>query len=332
MSEMERYEYTAPTMGTMLKVALYAENEQKAEQAIEAGLTEIERLIPFLNNYDPASEISRLASKVHEPVALSHDLGAVLGHAKRWHELSDGAFDVTVGPLTRIWSTARRERKLPTPQSIAQARLRSGWNHIRRIEDKTSDLGATALELLVEGMRIDVSGIATGYIIDQAFEKIREGGIDSLLIDIGGDIRVGKSPPASKGWRIDVAGLGKDAPPLSQRLLENCAVTTSGDLNQFVEIDGVRYSHLIDPRTGHPVPRRQSATAIATTAIDADAGATALCVLGMEQSANLFENLPLQEGILLEMELHGSHGSHGGVTRYRHFVKDRSAASDHPSP
>ncbi len=319
MSEMERYEYTAPTMGTMLKVALYAENEQQAQSAIDAGLNEIERLIPLLNNYDPTSEISRLAGKVHEPVKVSPDLGAVLRHARNWHELSEGAFDVTVGPLTRVWSGARRERKLPTTQSLDQARSRSGWSHIRWIEEESSGSGQLSLELLQEGMRIDVSGIATGYIIDQAFERIRASGIESLLIDIGGDIRVGESPPGSMGWRIDMAGLGKDAPPLSQRLLANCAITTSGDLNQFVEIDGVRYSHLIDPRTGDPVPRRQSATAIADTAIDADAGATALCVLGMERSANVFDKLPLEEGILLEM---GLQIEPRGVTRYRHLAKD----------
>jgi thiamine biosynthesis lipoprotein len=319
MSQLERYEYTAPTMGTMLKLTLYAENEQRAQRAIDAGLTEIERLIPCLNNYDPTSEISRLASKVHEPVNLSPDLGFVLVRAKRWHELSEGAFDVTVGPLTRVWSSARRDRKLPTPESMDQARSRSGWKHVRWIDQKSSGSGQHSLELLLDSMRIDVSGIATGYIIDQAFEKIRESGIESLLIDIGGDIRVGKSPPGSKGWRIDIAGLGKDAPPLSQRLLENCAVTTSGDLNQFVEIDSVRYSHLIDPRTGDPVPRRQSATAIADTAIDADAGATALCVLGMERSAILFDTLPLQEGMLLEM---GLQLEPHGVTRYRYLAKD----------
>ena len=319
MSEMERYEYTAPTMGTMLKVVLYADNEQQAQQAIDSGLNEIDRLIPVLNNYDPSSEISQLPHKVNQTVKLSRDLGLVLQHAQRWYELSDGAFDVTIGPITRVWSQARRDRKLPTTESIERARSHSGWKFVHWIEDKSTEMGAASLELLLEGMRIDVSGIATGYIIDQAFEKIRERGIDAILIDIGGDIRVGESPPGSKGWRIDIAGLGKDAPLLSQRLLKNCAVTTSGDLNQFVEIDGVRYSHLIDPRTGHPVPRRQSATAIATTAIDADAGATTLCVLGMERSTNLFDAFPLQEGILLET---GLHLAPQPTTRYRHLVRD----------
>lgn len=325
MSQLERYEYTAPSMGTTLKVALYASSEQRAQHAIDSGLTEIERLMPILNNYDPNSEISQLVSRAHANVTLSPDLAAALRHAKRWHELSDGAFDVTVGPLTRAWSQARRDRQLPDPESLADARLRAGWEHIRWIDRATPESETVELELLLEGMRIDVSGIATGYIIDQAFEAIRSCGIESLLLDVGGDIRVGRAPPGSAGWRIDVAGLGKQSPLLSQILLEHAAITTSGDLNQFVEIDGVRYSHIIDPRTGNPVPRRQSASAIADTATDADAGATTLCVLGMERSADRFDSLPLREAILLEMSLDDSPHP---IMRYRHLQPERL----HPDP
>jgi len=322
MSSVERYEYSAPSMGTVLKIAVYSPSEQHAQAAIDAGLTEIDRLIPVLNNYDPDSEISRLVTHGRDPVPLSHDLNAVLQHAKRWHELSQGAFDITIGPLTRIWSQARRERKLPSDESLNVARSRSGWQHVGSLEASSANAGALSVALLLDAMRIDVSGIATGYIIDRAFEAIRKTGIESLLIDVGGDIRVGQAPPGSKGWKIDIAGLGKDSPLLTQRILEHCAITTSGDLNQFVEIDGVRYSHLIDPATGWPVPRRQSATAVAPLAIDADAGATALCVLGMVQASKFFDSLPLREAILLETELEVESAA---ISRYRHLNQDLDA-------
>lgn len=319
MSSLERYEYSAPSMGTVLKIAVYSPSEQRALDAIDAGLTEIDRLIPILNNYDPDSEISRLVTHGRDPVPLSPDLGAVLKHAQRWYELSQGAFDITIGPLTRIWSQARRERALPSDESIDSARSRSGWRHVRWLNASSSNQGALSVSLLFDAMRIDASGIATGYIIDRAFDAIRKSGIESLLIDVGGDIRVGQSPPGSKGWKIDIAGLGKDSPLLTQRQLEHCAITTSGDLNQFVEIEGVRYSHLIDPATGSPVPRRQSATAIAPLAIDADAGATALCVLGMDRASKMFGLLPLQEGILLEASLEAESNP---LARYRHLTQD----------
>jgi thiamine biosynthesis lipoprotein len=321
MTQLDRYEYSAPSMGTNLKLAVYAESEHKAQRAIDAGLAEIERLIPIVNNYDPDSEISRLSSQVRQKVRLSPDLSAVFRHARRWHEISDGAFDVTIGPLTRLWSQARRDRRLPVAETLDAARSRMGWQHVRWFDGDASKAGSDSVELLLEGMRIDISGMATGYILDRAFEAIRQVGIESLLIDVGGDIRVGKAPPGSDGWRIDIAGLGTASPRLSQRRLVDGAITTSGDLNQFVEIDGVRYSHLIDPRSGDPVPRRQSATAIAATALDADAGATALCVLGMERSPFLFEDLPLHEGILLEAEM--SDPSRWPV-RYRHLIRDRA--------
>jgi FAD:protein FMN transferase len=149
-------------------------------------------------------------------------------------------------------------------------------------------------------MALDVSGIAVGYILDAVFDKMVDAGSRIVLINAGGDIRLGDSPPNSDGWRIDIAGLGKTSPPLAMLKLSNCAITTSGDLNQFIELDGRRYSHFIDPNTGTPIERRQSVTAIAPTTVDADAGATALAVLGMDRACALFSTMPLNQAILIE--------------------------------
>lgn len=319
MTRLERYEYEAFTMGTLLKLALYAESESQARGAIDAGLAEIERLIPILNNYNSGSEVSRLSAPNHQPMNLSPDLAAVLRRAKRWYTLSEGAFDVTVGPLTRLWSRARREGKLPSPESLEAARSRSGWQHVRWIEDQPGSNESVSIELLREGMIIDVGGIATGYIIDRAVEAIQQRGIDSLMIDIGGDIRIGSPPPGSPGWKIAIAGVERNSPPLIQRVLKDCAITTSGDLNQFAEIDGVRYSHLIDPRTGDAARRRQSVTAIATTTIDADAGATALCILATHDAARIVDDFPLREAILIEIPTEATTRPR---THYRRWVRD----------
>jgi thiamine biosynthesis lipoprotein len=152
------------------------------------------------------------------------------------------------------------------------------------------------------GLRLDVSGLATGYIIDRMFEAMVATGTESILINAGGDIRVGKAPPGRDGWRVDVAGLGLNAPLFATHLVSNCAVTTSGDLYQYVEIDGRRYSHFIDPFSGSPIERRQSVTAFAATALDADAGATALAVMGMELGAEQFPKLPLGKAIFMQVD------------------------------
>ena len=342
--QLERFEYSTPTMGTMLRMVVYAPDEPGAQLAIDAGLDEIERLIPILNNYDPSSEVSKLTPAAPNSMPLSSDLARTIAAAKRWHDLSAGRFDITVGPLTRLWSRARKEKRLPDPNDVVEAQNRVGWKNLRMFEtESTTAIQETLsnpeqaklyepplrVELLANGMIIDVSGLATGYIIDRAFEAIARTGHDCILIDIGGDIRLGSPPPETHGWTIEIAGIGKNAPPLCKRLLHSCAITTSGDLNQYVEIDGRRYSHLIDPITGSPLERRQSATVIAATAIDADAGATALCLLGMENSSQQFDAMPLAEAYLMEVSKENATGSqshdslkspNSEAVRYRHLL------------
>ncbi len=305
--QLVRFELSIPAMGSHLDLVVYAETELLAKAIFDVGLAEIERLSLILSNYDSISEISKLCSA---PVAswtpLSDDLAIVLAHSQRWHQLSDGKFDITVGPLTQLWRTSRKRKQLPRQSEIADAKLRCGWGSVRfdpadsRIDDLTK---TTRVSLLMPQAMLDLSGLAVGYIVDAAFEKMVARGARCILLNAGGDIRVGDAPPGSDGWKITIAGLGKDSPPLAMLRLQNCAVTTSGDLNQFVEIDGRRYSHFIDPETGDPIERRQSVTTIAATTLDADAGATALAVLGMKRTSELFDSLPLQEAILVEADL-----------------------------
>ncbi|MEQ1829233.1 MAG: FAD:protein FMN transferase, partial [Pirellula sp.] len=317
----QRYELVVPTMGTKLELVVYATSRTHAKSAIDAGLAEIERLSPILSNYEAQSEISVLCDKAYgAPVAVSNDLGSVLWHAHRWYRLSQGSFDITVGPLTRLWRTARKQKMLPNSSDVAIAKEQCGWNRLKlNAGSEPTEVrdAITSVQLLVPNMRLDVSGIATGYIIDRAFEKIVASGIDSLLINIGGDIRVGKAPPGKPGWKIDVAGLGAGTEPLMTLSIANQAVTSSGDVHQFVEIAGRRYSHFIDPATGSPIERRQCVTAFAATTIDADAGATALAVLGLDRSSEIFESTPLSRAILVE-----SNDVHQTGPRLRDLVRD----------
>ena len=298
-----RFELSVPSMGSHVDFVVYAHSERQAKLVIDAGLGEIERLSALLSNYDSSSEISKLCSApTNHWTPVSRDLSTVLMHSRRWFQLSDGKFDITVGPLTELWRTGRQRKQIPTQVEIADAKRRCGWEFVGLDSGLSGDESKQpiAFSLLKPKMKLDLSGLAVGYIVDAVFDKMAASGSRSILVNAGGDIRVGSPPPESHGWRITIAGLGKDAPPIAMLRIKDCAVTTSGDLNQFVEIDGRRYSHFIDPETGDPIECRQSVTAIAATTVDADAGATAMAVLGMNRASELFDNLPLIEAIFVQ--------------------------------
>jgi FAD:protein FMN transferase len=300
---LSRYEYSAPSMGSMLDIVVYAKDQQQAQACIDAGLNEVDRLSQILSNYDQSSEISQLCrSPINTPTPLSFDLGQVLQESLRWNKISNGKFDISVGRLTQLWRRCRKLRILPSEVERREALSQRKATYVA-VEIDGSKVWHASFP--TDGIVLDLSGIATGYILDRMLEKMTSVGPESILINAGGDIRVGKAPPEKIGWRIDVAGLGKESPALMTYWLEDGAVTTSGDLFQYVEIDGRRYSHLIDPDSGSPIERRQSVTVFASRAIDADAGATALAVLGMDEGSLVFPNLPLLRALVLQMDADG---------------------------
>ncbi|MCE3017629.1 MAG: FAD:protein FMN transferase [Pirellula sp.] len=293
----KRFEYSAPSMGSNLDIVVYASSEEQATQAIMTSLKKLEDLSAPLNNYDPTSEVSKLASlPANKRVKLSQPLSNVLIESERWLELSNGRFDITNGRLIATWRSARKRKSLPTESETTEARSMSGWANVDLRVD--GDNGPS-IAFRQSGIVLDVAGIATGYLLDRMMEVLVANGIQSALIDAGGDVLVSDPPPGRTGWSIDVAGISKKAPPLLRLSLRNCAVTTSGDLYQFVEIEGRRYSHLMDPTRGTPVEGRQSVTVIAKNAIDADAGATALAILGADTSFHHWSSLPIDQAIFL---------------------------------
>lgn len=319
-SHLKRFELSIPSMGSNLDMVVYAATPEEAQRFIDAGLEEVERLSLILSNYSEDSEISKLCrTPAHTDTQVSRDLGDVLEHSKRWYEISRGKFDITIGPLIQVWRVGRKERRLPMETEVQNAKELCGWEHVaiaRSSSGNNHDESVSTVQLAKAGMRIDLSGIATGYIVDKAFEKMQAMGAESILINAGGDIRVGAPPPSKSGWNIAVAGLGKSSPPLMKLMLSNCAITTSGDLNQYLEVDGRRYSHLIDPHSGAPIERRQSVTVIASTTVDADAGATALAVLGIQEASQVFDVLPVKEAIMVEQQ-----GARSEPIRFRHLQK-----------
>lgn len=271
---------------------MYAESRTVAEAAIAAAFAEIDRLETLLSDYDPESELSRLsaAAPTAAPVPVSADLWAVLVRAVEIRDATDGSFDPTVGPLTTLWRQARRSGRLPQPEKLAAARGCVGPSTL------TLDAATRGVSLSLPGMRLDLGGIGVGYAVDRALEVLTAHGIEAAMIDASGDIAVSAPPPGTTGWRIALEPLATGGPATAELRLAHVAVTTSGDAFQAVEIDGRRYSHIVDPRTGLGVPGPAAATVIAPDCTTADALATAASVLGPDRGRAVVSRFPGSSG------------------------------------
>lgn len=273
-------------MGMSFRIVLYAADRATAEKAAELGFERLRQLNDIMSDYDPDSELSRLSrtSGKGEEVAVSPDLWFVLERAQELARRSDGAFDVTVGPYVNLWRRARRQGKLPEPSRLAQARLSVGYQHVRLNPNRH---GVT---LLAPDMRLDLGGIAKGYAVAEALKVLRGAGCGQALVEGGGDMALGDPPPGKPGWRVQLASLDvTNSPPARFLSLKNVSISTSSDEYQRLEIDGKRYSHIVDPRTGIGLTDHSLVNVIAREGIDADSLTKVVAVLGPKRGLPLVE-------------------------------------------
>ncbi len=281
---LKRFEFTQPQMGLPFRIVLYARAESIARTAADAAFARVAELNAVFSDYDSDSELSRLSqtSGKHQAVRVSRELWDVLRESQRLAEDSEGAFDITVGPLVNLWRKARREKQLPRGDLFQDARSRVGYRKI------TLHRKEQTVELIAPNMRLDLGAIAKGYAIDEALGVLRARGISRALVSGGGDMAAGSPPPGRKGWRIEVAPLDvSNAPPARFVLLAHHGLATSGDVFQRLELDGKRYSHIVDPRTGLGLTDHSLVTVIARDCTTADSLATAISVLGPEKGMAL---------------------------------------------
>jgi thiamine biosynthesis lipoprotein len=277
---------TQKHMGTDFTVQFYyLKGKQNPQPAMAAAFAKIAALDKMMSDYDPESELSKLgASSPHQqPVAVSPDLYDILVEAEPVSSVTDGAFDVTVGPITRLWRQARRQKKLPDADKLKEALAAVDWKSVQTSMMRADKKDAAFVVLKKAKMRLDLGGIAQGYAADKAFEIFQASAFSRALVNASGDIRVGDAPPGKPGWKIGLTGLNpKGEPPTRFVVLANAAISTSGDAFQFVEVEGKRYSHIVDPKTGMGLTTPMSVTVIAPDCTTADAFASALCVMGLE--------------------------------------------------
>ena len=291
------YAFEQPHMGTLFKIKLYAADEASGRRASTAAYDRIEALDQICSDYIPNSELKHLeASPPGKPIPISNDLFQVLEQSLRLARATGGAFDPTLGHYTNLWRRSTRKGILPTPEQLDAVRAKSGHQHLKleRIDNQPT---AT---LLIAGLVLDLGGIAKGYAADEALATLEELGANRSAIAAGGDIRVGDPPPGTTGWEIPILAPDRETETyLTTVTLENAAASSSGNREQFVEIDGIAYSHIIDPRTGLGVTHPIAATVIARKGSLSDSHATAFCVLGPEEAIPFAESIPNLEALIV---------------------------------
>ncbi|MBM4026225.1 MAG: FAD:protein FMN transferase [Planctomycetes bacterium] len=288
-------------MGTFSRVIVIAPSQSAAQRCIEAAFDVQDRVESLMSYHREDSELSKINRYAAErPVPVSDWMFEVLQEAVRFHELSEGAFDVTVGPLMDLWRRAGKTNVLPTEEALAEARRKVGSDKL------ILDPKNRTVRFAVEGMRVDLGGIAKGYAVDKAVEAMIKRGARGGLVDLGGNIRVfGRAPAGQERWRIGLQdpNVAPDqfggSPPLLVLEMTDASVATSGHYRRFTKVQGQTQSHILNPRTGAGAGALASDTIIAPDAISADALSTAVSVLGLEKGLALIERLPAVEVILI---------------------------------
>lgn len=283
-------------MGTACEVQVFHDDPEAAEAAVDAALDEMARVDRLLSNYDPASELSAMNREAtRAPFRASPELFAFLQQCARYHEITERAFDPTVGPLVRAWGFFSKAPARPAEAAVSAARANSGF-------DKVSlDPATRSVRFDAASFEVDPGGIGKGYAVDRAVETLRQRGIRAALVSAGGSTLYALGhPPGRDGWRVAIRNPADPARPLGHVTLRDLSLSTSGAAEKSVIVDGRRYSHIFDPRSGEPVAGMCQVTLIAPTATDSDALSTAAFILPRERAAGVLRGQPGAHALRVE--------------------------------
>jgi thiamine biosynthesis lipoprotein len=299
-SQLQRFEFTRPEMGSVFRISMYAASESEAKVASDAAFTRVEALNQICSDYLPDSELIQLCRAGE--MKVSDDLLSVVERSQNLARLTDGAFDISVGHLTNLWRRSRRKAALPSDEQLHNALALTDWRSV------TVDSEAKRITLKKPKMQLDLGGIAKGFAADAALQVLKLRGIHSAVVAASGDLAVGAAPPGERGWEVSIRTF--EAPEETDKLiklrLQHCGISTSGDLHQSIEIGGQRYSHIVDPKTGLGLTNRIACSVIASDATTSDGLATAMCVLGVEKGMKVLESQANIEARFAEFSAQGS--------------------------
>jgi thiamine biosynthesis lipoprotein len=278
-AQQNRYAYSMQKMGSPFNIVLYADTKQMADSVAQESFKLVDSINLVCSDYDSSAELYKLQfAAVGKSIKVSPILMELFCTAHKAYKDADGSFDITAGPLSRLWRSARKSQQFPTNAAINEARNRVGFNKLQ------IDSNAQTITFLQSKMQLDMGAIAKGYAADKVLALLQSHGITTALVDAGGDMVAFGIPPQKKGWTIGINVPGQQEKLLERKLvLSNKAVATSGDAFQFMVHEGKRYGHIIDPRTGYGVTFQRNVTVVAPTATTADWLATACSILTLEQ-------------------------------------------------
>lgn len=272
----ERHQFEQPCMGTVFTIVVHSDAEaDEVKAAAERAFAIGQKLDSIFSDYKADSTVGLFHREpAGEAFSISPEFRDLIQLAAKFHRETGGAFDVANGSLTRLWRFSQRTEKLPEADVLRKAISAAGMKNI------DFDAAKRTLRRTSSDTRLDFGGIAKGHAADHMLASLKADGFPSTSVAAAGDIAVGAPPPSQSGWRIELRPYGDRPESARVILLAHAAVSTSGNAEQFISIGGVRYSHIVDPKTGLGMTAARAASVIAPTAAQADAYATALCLLG----------------------------------------------------
>jgi thiamine biosynthesis lipoprotein len=276
-----RLESSADAMGSTYSLVLYGEDRAKLEMASEDAFEEVRRLDRLLSNYRPESEWSQVNRYAAErPVKVSAELFQLLSACVEYSRQSEGAFDISVGPLMKVWGFYKGSGHLPQRAEVLKALEKVGYRNI------LLDANSKTVRFAKEGVELDPGGIGKGYAVDRMVDILRRDGIAVALVSASGSsIYAMGAPPGESGWKIRIRDPKDETKTVTEVTLKNESMSTSGSYEKFFWAEGKIYSHIMDPRTGYPSRGMLSASVITPLTIDSEAWTKPYYINGREWAA-----------------------------------------------
>lgn len=309
--ELVRVKRAHYVMGTLFEITAYGSDKKSTESTVELAFQAIRHADEVMSHYKPESDLMRLNREgadgpVEVPVSLYH----VLAESLRYSELSGGAFDITIGPLVRLWDRAAEGGRLPTETELTAAGEVLGSENVQLLLPGPGETPGAQVRLVRPGVEVNLGAIGKGWAVDRAMEILTSHGIRNAFISAGtSTVYARGSEPGEEGWRVELVNACREEESLGSITLQDASLSTSASYEQYWEIGGKRYSHILDPRTGWPVEPLASVTVIAPTATESDALSTAVYVAGLEEGRELLVRTE-RDGILVDKEAGGGCAPH----------------------
>lgn len=277
-----RYESSVDAMGSTFSIAAFGSDRSSLSATVESALEEARRLDRMLSNYRPDSEWSTVNKNAAQGVTVSQELFDLLAACVRYSQLSEGTFDITVGPLMRIWGFYKGSGRMPHRAEIRTALARIGYQHI--------DLqpATRTVRFRKPGLEMDPGGIGKGYAVDRMAAILRTGGVSAALINAGGSSMygIGNPPDEPRGWKVVVRDPKHAEKHVTELFLKNQSMSTSGSYEKFFQVGKRVYSHIMDPRSGYPAQGMYSVSVIAPRCMDSEAWTKPTYINGRQWAAN----------------------------------------------